>query len=61
MARAIVFAVPSLIVLAFLAAAPGAFGQATKTDKERLVGSWTEVSITAGGGGSQAQPFGVSL
>jgi Lipocalin-like domain len=58
MARAIVFAVPSLIVFAFLAAAPGAFGQATKTDKERLVGSWTEVSITAGGGGSQAQPFG---
>jgi hypothetical protein len=58
MARPIVFAVPSLIVFAFLAATPGAFGQATKTDKERLVGSWTEVSITAGGGGSQAQPFG---
>ena len=58
MARVIVFAVPSLVVFAFLAGAPGAIGQTTKTDKERLVGSWTEVSITAGGGGSQAQPFG---
>jgi hypothetical protein len=58
MARPIVFTVPSLIVFAFLAAAPGTFGQATMTDKERLVGSWTEVSITAGGGGSQAEPFG---
>jgi lipocalin-like protein len=58
MARPIVFAVPSLIVFAFFAGAPSAIGQATKTDKERLVGSWTEVSITASGGGSQAQPFG---
>ena len=58
MAGPIVFAVPSLIVFAFLAAAPGAFAQATKTEKERLVGSWAEVSITAGGGGSEAQPFG---
>ena len=58
MVRPIVFAISSLIVFAFLAAAPSALGQATKTDKERLVGSWTEVSITAGNGGSQAQPFG---
>ena len=58
MAGPIVFAVPSLIAFAFLAAAPGAFAQATKTEKERLVGSWAEVSITAGGGGSEAQPFG---
>jgi len=58
MVRPIAFAIPSLIVFAFLVAAPGTFGQATKTDKERLVGSWTEVSITAGGGGSQAEPFG---
>jgi hypothetical protein len=58
MARPMVFAVSSLIVFAFFAAAPGTFGQATKTDKERLVGSWTEVSITAGAGGSQAEPFG---
>jgi hypothetical protein len=36
--RPIVLAVPSLIVFASLAAAPGAIGQATKTDKERLVG-----------------------
>jgi len=58
MGRPIVLAVPSLIVFAFLTGAPGAIGQATNTDKERLVGSWTTVSITAGGGGSQAQPFG---
>ena len=58
MSRPSCFSVPSLIVFAFLAGAPGAIGQATKTDKERLVGSWTEVSITAGGGGTQAQPFG---
>jgi hypothetical protein len=58
MGRPIVFAVPSLIVFAFLAGAPNAIGQATKTDKERLVGSWTTVSATAGGGGSQAEPYG---
>ena len=58
MARVIVFGAPLIIACAFLAAAPGAIGQAAKTDKDRLVGSWTEVSITAGGGGSQAQPFG---
>ena len=58
MGRPIVFAAPSLAVFAFLAGTPGAIGQATKTDRERLVGSWTEVSITAGGGGSQAEPFG---
>jgi hypothetical protein len=55
MARVIVFAVSSLIVFAFLVGAPSAIGQATKTYKDRLVGSWTEVSITADGG---AQPFG---
>src|SRR5262245_29685930 len=60
MGRPIVFAAPSLAVFAFLAGTPGAIGQATKTDRERLVGSWTEVSITAGGSGSQAQPFGPS-
>jgi hypothetical protein len=38
MGRSIVLAVPSLIVFAFLTGAPGAIGQATKTDKERLVG-----------------------
>jgi len=54
MARPIVFAGP-FIMSALLAAAPSALGQATKTDKERLIGSWTEVSITAGDGG---QPFG---
>ena len=58
MCRPLVFAVSTLVVFAFLSGAPRAIGQATKTDKERLVGSWTEVSITAGGGGSQAQPFG---
>ena len=58
MCRPLVFAVPSVVVFAFLAGAPGAIGQTTKTDKERLLGSWTTVSITAGGGGSQAQPFG---
>src|SRR5262249_30117012 len=33
-------------------------GQPTKSDKERLVGSWTLISLTAGEGTSQTLPYG---
>jgi Lipocalin-like domain len=33
-------------------------GQSMKSDKERLVGSWTLVSLTAGEGASQTLPYG---
>jgi Lipocalin-like domain len=34
------------------------FGPSTKSDKERLVGSWTLVSLTAGEGANQSLPYG---
>ena len=33
-------------------------GQPTKSDKERLVGSWVLVSLTSGEGASQSLPYG---
>src|SRR5437016_7328690 len=33
-------------------------GQSIKSDKERLVGSWTLVSLTAGEGVNQSLPYG---
>src|SRR3954447_7120551 len=33
-------------------------GQSIKSDKERLVGSWTLVSLTAGEGADQTLPYG---
>jgi lipocalin-like protein len=36
----------------------GAVGQSAKSDKERLVGSWTLVALTVGEGATQALPYG---
>jgi len=35
-----------------------AVGQAAKSDKEQLVGSWTLVALTVGEGATQALPYG---
>ena len=46
---------------AFLGAAMvmgGAVGQSAKTAKERLIGTWTLLSITAGEGADQTLPYG---
>jgi hypothetical protein len=37
-----------------------AVGQSTKSDKERLVGSWTLVSLTVGESADQTLPYGVN-